>query len=210
MINAHKEYREAFLLEPTKLVRLVDKIHERLADLQNATLHDTFEVFLSGDRREELGTVEQVLALDNSRKRRITRLAIMCSASTVEGAQPEREVQVDFARPKSSTNGDRKIVAISVRGGPADWASRTLSEIEEQVERNWLRYAPSVVVLTLLLLLTVLMLASQFVSLNMLRSYWWLTGSDLARIEVMIAQHTVLTDEDLRRDFDDADAQSPR
>jgi hypothetical protein len=98
MINVHKEYRQAFLLEPTKLLRLIDKIHERLEDHHGTTLHDTFEVFLSGDRREELTSLTQVLALDNSRKHKIKRLVVTCSASSPGAPRPEHEVQVDFAR----------------------------------------------------------------------------------------------------------------
>ena len=103
MIHVHKEYQEAFLLEPTKLGRLVDKIHERLGDHQNTTPHDTFEVFLTGNRREEMTTLDQVLALDNSSRHRITRLVITCSASTLGATRPEHEVQVDFARPNPAT-----------------------------------------------------------------------------------------------------------
>ena len=83
MIHVHKEYQQAFLVEPTKLGRLIDKIHERLGDHQNTTLHDSFEVFLTGNRREEMTTLDHVLALDNSRKHRITRLVITCSASSL-------------------------------------------------------------------------------------------------------------------------------
>ena len=66
MINVHKEYHQAFLLEPTKLGRLVDRIHERLSDHQATESHDLFEVFFTGNRREELTTLDQVLDLDNS------------------------------------------------------------------------------------------------------------------------------------------------
>jgi hypothetical protein len=117
MIHVHKEYQRAFLIEPTKLRRVVDKIHERLGDHQNSTLQDTFEVFFTGSRREEMSELDDVLALDNSRKQKITRLAITCLASSLEAVKPEHEVQVDFARPKPSTDGGRtNIVAISVRG----------------------------------------------------------------------------------------------
>ncbi len=80
MMQVHKEYTRAFLLEPTKLTRLLDTIHERLGDHQCSTTHDHFEVFLSGKRREELTSVDAVLALPNSLKQRIIRLVITCSA----------------------------------------------------------------------------------------------------------------------------------
>jgi hypothetical protein len=199
MVHVHKEYKHAFLVEPTKLGRLVDTIHERLRDHQNASVHDTFEVFLTGSRREEMTKVDDVLALDNSRKHKITRLAITCSASSLGAARPEHEVQVDLGRPKpSSMGGSTKLVAISVRSDTAAWANRTLSEVEEQVERNWLAYTLPGIALIGLLLAALFLLASQFVPLKLPRSDWFLTSSDLDRVEAMLAQHAVLSDEDLR------------
>jgi hypothetical protein len=57
MKKVDKEYPQPFLLEPTKLNRIVDTIHASFAGIPNATLHDNFEVFLTGDRREELPSV---------------------------------------------------------------------------------------------------------------------------------------------------------
>ena len=105
MIHLHKEYQKSFLVEPTKLRRLVDKIHERLEDHRNATLHDTFEVFFTGDRREEMTELDDVLELDNSSRHKITRLAITCSASSQGAARSDQEVQVDFGRPKPTSTG---------------------------------------------------------------------------------------------------------
>jgi hypothetical protein len=81
VINVQKEYQKSFLVEPSKLGRLIDKIHERLRENQNATLQDMFQVFFTGDRREEMTELDDVLALDNSRKKKIKRLAITCSSS---------------------------------------------------------------------------------------------------------------------------------
>jgi hypothetical protein len=92
MKHIHKEYAQPFLIEPTKLLRIVGKIHERLADHTNCTPHDSFEVFLTGNQREEMTTLDEVLALDNSRKHTIERLVILCSASTPDAARPEHDV----------------------------------------------------------------------------------------------------------------------
>jgi hypothetical protein len=69
-----KEYDRAFLLEPTKLTRLIEIIHARLTDQQHTTLRDSFEVYVSGSRREDMSNVDDVLDLDNSRKKTIERL----------------------------------------------------------------------------------------------------------------------------------------
>ena len=200
MINLHKDYQKAFLLEPTKLRRLVDTIHQSLADQQNLTQHDAYEVFLIGNRREEMTSLEQVLALDNSRKRRITRLVLTCSASSSSTPGPEREVQVDFGRSQTTgSGGATKVVAITIRSQTAAWAARALSEVEEQVERNWAEHVRPVVVLCGLLIVATLLVVSPFISLRPLLSYdWWLTAPDIERIEAMLAEHRPLTDDELR------------
>lgn len=148
MVNVHKEYQQPFVLEPTKLSRLVDKIHERLGDHQETKPHDTFEAFFTGNLHEEMTTLDQLLALDNSRKHKITRLIITCWASSPGISRPEDEVQVDFARMRPDrSGGSSKVVVISVRSDAAGWASRTLAEVEEQVERTWQHRVPDAVVL---------------------------------------------------------------
>jgi len=201
MKQVQKEYQKAFLLEPTKLGRIVDTIHHRLADNTNTSAHDTFEVFLSGNRREELTSLDDVLALDNSRRQRINRLLILCTASAPGAARPEHEVQVDFAAPKvSHDNSVNKVIAISVRSEAPGWASRTLSEVEEQIERTGLRRGQPLGVLMLLFVVGATLLLSQFVFVSdgARPEYMWLHQSDMARIQNLLAQHRTLTDEDAR------------
>ena len=71
--QVQKEYARPFLVEPTKLTRMVDKIHDRPAEQAEGPARDRFEVFMSGDRHEELTSLDQVLALDNSERQREIR-----------------------------------------------------------------------------------------------------------------------------------------
>jgi hypothetical protein len=203
MTQLHKEYDQAFVLEPTKLTRLVSIIHERLADHANTSTHDTFDVFLTGGRREGMTTLDDVLALDNSKRRKIQRLVILSSASTAVAARPEHEIQVDFAGPKASsttTTDGSKVVAISVRSEAAGWSSRVLSEVEEQVERTRQRLGRPLIALVALLSVGLVVLTSQFVSLRLAPEpqRMWLGKADLDRLEVMLAERPTLTGEDLR------------
>jgi hypothetical protein len=196
MSHLHKEYSKPFLLEPTKLRRLVDRIHDRLSDHANTIQHDVFEVFFTGNRRAEMADLDQVLALDNSKTQKITALEITCFASTPGAARPEHEVQVGFARPKpSSTGSTSKVVAVSVRSNASGWASRTLSEVEEQVERNWLEYWPQIAGLLGLGFVLLFVLIVQVVTpANRLSSNWFLTDS-----EAILVERPTLTDADLRQ-----------
>lgn len=203
MKQVYKQYEQAFLLEPTKLGRIVETIHQRLADHAGTTTHDAFEVFLTGNRSEELTSMDEVLALDNSHRQRITRLLISCTAAMPGSPRPEHEVQVDFAVPKpssSSAGRNMRVVAIGVRSDASGWASRTLSEVEEQVERTWLPRGRPLVALSLFFIAGLILLISQFVSLHVgaRPEYMWLTDHDTERVRTLLLPHHTLTEEELR------------
>lgn len=198
MKQIHKEYQHPFLLEPTKLTRLVELIHDRLAELPHKTASDHFEVTLSGKRTEEMTTIDDVLALENSRKHKIKRLLIISSAGTEGAARPEHEIQVEFGGHKP--DGRSKIIAVSVRSDNAGWASRTLSEIEEQVERTWLQYMPSILMLlglVVVLGLLVLQIIPLGFRIDRVQTMW-LQGDDLDRVEKILNQGDAITDDEMR------------
>jgi hypothetical protein len=205
-MTIHKEYEQPFVLEPTKFTRLVDIIHDRLADHPRTAVGDSFEAFFNGDRHEEIPTLNEVLALDNSRKHKIERLVVLCSGTTTGAPRPEHEIQVDFGYPKpnkTSTRNTTKAIAITVRSDAGAWASRTLAELEEQVERTRFaqtRHITALVILAILLSVTVIVLIlSPFLSIRRASAdTWWLNNTDAARIEQMLKEQPVLTDEQLR------------
>jgi len=206
MKQIHKEYQRSFLLEPTKLTRLLDRIHERLGEHQHVIIGDHFDVFLSGDRRDEMSSVDDVLAVENSRKHKIQRLLITCSSKTERAAGPENEIVVDFATNKTSGTGtsNTKVIAVSIRSDQSGWASRALSEVEEQVERTFLRYTQHAFALVGLVVCGFILFISQVISVqfvpqtgDVLRAMW-LRGPDLDRVEQILSQRRVLSEADLR------------
>ncbi len=203
MKHVHKEYSFPFVLEPTKLKRLLDTIHDRLAEHPGTVPLDRFEAFLKDNRREVVSALEEVVALDNSHKKRIERLIVTCTAST-PGAEtrPEHEVQVDFASPKTNEKGEAsgtKIISISVRSDSAGWISSTLSEVEEQVERTRTESAPVLLpVLFVLALLVVLLIQLPPTPRWPDSAHMWLNDSDLVRVDSMLRRERVLSDESAR------------
>ncbi|MFN0139292.1 MAG: hypothetical protein ACKVQW_04300 [Pyrinomonadaceae bacterium] len=206
MKQINKEYTQSFLLEPTKLRRIVDKIHERLDDHGDLTSHDHFEVFLSGNRREEISSIDEVLALENSRNHKIERLLITCIGARGLATRPEHEINVDFGVIKTTPSftgaNTTRILTVTVRSDAAGWATRTMSEVEEQVERTWQRNSQP-----LSILVAILIVASVFFILNFVRldpsspSYngsMWLTDANLARVDEIIDQGRHITDEEIR------------
>lgn len=200
MKQIHKDYQRAFLLEKTKLDRILDVIHGLLGEHQNTTKHDDFEVFLSGQRREEMTSVDQVLNQDNSRKSKIERLMIMCSASTEGAARPEHEIQIDF---DGRTVGKTKIV-VSVRSDDAGWSDRALSEVEEQVERTSLQDVPHRIALAVLVISVAVFLVLLVLSSFHIRAGYgqadlmWLRRGDVDRVEQILKQSRTITDEEIR------------
>jgi len=214
MKQIHKEYVHPFLLEPTKLTRLIDKIHDRLAEHEPTMNRDSFEVFLSGNRREEMTSVDEVLALENSRTQKIQRLLISCSAGRKVAARLDDEVEVDFGGKMTSTTSNTTVIttsnttviAIRIRSDAAGWASSTLSELEEQVERTRLYHIPQILTLAGLLfgalVGVLLLLASQFIAIqpsdeNAIRRMW-LHDSDLDRVDQILSQGRTITEGEMR------------
>lgn len=203
MKQIHKTYERPFLLEKTKLDRLLDIIHGRLGEHSGTTKRDDFEVFLSEQRREEMTGVDDVLNLDNSRNSKIQRLLITCCASIGGETRPEHEIEVDF--DGRSTYPSKTKVTVSVRSDDAGWSARALSEVEEQVERTSLEDGLSRIVLVCLFVgvlgVLAFLLLSSFTSLNSGfrdADAMWLRVRDVDRVEQILKQERTITDEEMR------------
>lgn len=152
--------------------------------------------------------MEEVLSLDNSKKRRIYRLVIAGSSSSSGSSLPDHEIHVDFGGPKlirtSSPGGDTNttVVSISVRSDDAGWASRTLSEVEEQVERTWLGSSPTLVALLALVAILIVFLfqlpASRTDGILNPASSMWLQDSDLSRLRTTLHNDSVISEPEFR------------
>ena len=199
MKQIQKDYQRPFLLEKTKLDRLLNIIHRLLDEHENTTKHDDFEVFLSGQRREETTGIDEVLKVDNSRKSKIERLLITCSASTEQATRPEHAIQVDF----DGKPGKTKII-VTIRSDDAGWSDRALSEVEEQVERTSLQDAPHRAALIVLVIsMSAFLLFLLLSSFNLSSAYgqahvMWLREGNVDRVQQILKQNRTITDEEMR------------
>jgi hypothetical protein len=204
-----KTYQRAFILEPTKLTRLVGVIHERLEDHPCDNQSDTFEVFLSDNSVELLRSLEEVLALENSKKHKIKRVLI--TSKSIQDGNDQDLVTLDFdskAVDQNNKNMSSKI-SVVVQGQSASWANRTLSEIEEQLERTrreGLGPVGAALIVIATLIPTVVLLVTSLPNKrpgarglpDSPETRLWLTDEDLDRVQEMLKRDPQLSDEQIR------------
>jgi hypothetical protein len=175
-------------------------IHERLLDQPGTEARDHFAVSMKGNSHVETDSLEDVLGLENSRKHKIERLVIT-SSTTRPGTTEASEVQVDFGMPKGKGKPtDPKVIAVNVKGPNVSWNNKTLSEVEEQVERTELRFTPAITTLLLLFGFVLVLLLTQFVRFDAgdLSRSAWLDDGALDRIEKAVKENRTLTEDELR------------
>jgi hypothetical protein len=200
-----KDYLGSIFLEPTKLIRILNLIHERFGDHPNTVLRDRFDVFMPDNRHEVLTSVDDVLGLDNSTKRRINRLLLTSSASAEEGSQPAHEITIDFGIMRKIPQGTTSpLVSVDVGSEDYAWARRTLAEVEEQIERTS-GAKPPVIAILVIIGLSLMLLVAQFIRSGIVirqqtpdASNMWLTDTDIKRVDEMLKEHDPLTDEQIR------------
>ncbi len=79
-----KEFNSPFIVDKSKLRRLIEVAEAKFKEGGNSKFE--FEAHLSGQKVVETGSVDEILALDNSKRNRVERLAINCTG-TAPGSQ---------------------------------------------------------------------------------------------------------------------------
>ncbi len=205
----HKEYNRAFILEETKLTRLVEVVHGCLANPGSVT-KDRFEVFAGRDRVEEATTLDEVFETENSRKNPVHRLVLTCSAPAPSPGHGDHEIQVDFASaaketfatPAATTLG----IIVSVRSDVPGWSSRTLSAVEEQVDRTRfddIGHRGALAAFAILLLILLVGLLATYLPFRLstdstIGRTMWLTEADIQKLSAAVDANETLTDEQVR------------
>lgn len=212
MRSIQKEYQHHFLLEATKLNKLVNVLDDAATE-PNVTLNKSYEVFFKDDRRDEFNNIEDVLRLDNDNKGKIQRLLINFTSTKIGEGKPQHIVQVDFSllghQKKvsssifSTANSDPTI-DVSVKSESASWATRTLAEVEQQVERTKQQNglpkfgAAMIFVIVMIVALAQLTTCSQPISVQEMSNSMWLQKTDLDKIASRIKPNIILSADDLR------------
>jgi hypothetical protein len=213
MKREQKDYiGRRFEVEPTKLTKLVQVMHEKLAGPGDQS--DSYFVYMVGDHRAELQTLDDVLALDNSAKHRIVRLRIHSECRAPNGTSPQSEIDVDFGATfktgsDSAQTGVSTGVSVEVAGESRAWVADTLSEIEQQVERSWVQHGLPIVSIGLIILawlftilLAILGPRSETGQIaRELSTTMWLTGDDLSPYAEKLSRAETLSEDEQRQIF---------
>jgi hypothetical protein len=127
------------------------------------------------------------------------------AASTNGTLQSEYEIQVDFGvvkTLKNTTGGTAvKLVSLDVTSNAPSWNRQALAQVEEQLERTWLRQtAPVLSLISLVLILLVFFLFQMgpvAVRTDSSKT-WWLDSKELDRIEQIVNENRNMTDAEFR------------
>ena len=124
-----KDVNSAFVLDKTKLTRLLDVIEQRYEDL-NDNISQRFDVTLKNKQVITVRSADELFNLDNSIKNPITTLDIVGSKANSD----DLVCKVSF----SSYHGSNIMMYINTRDN--QHTSRFFAEVEEQVERAFTKY----------------------------------------------------------------------
>jgi len=128
---ARKVFHSTFVVEKSKLTRLIEVIETRIKQVDNQPRVHYAVRMQPDDGRARRGkeieceSLQQVLSLDNAKKSRIVALQVIYRTTT----SPRSSTSVDF-------DGADPSVTISVTGQDDLWVNETFSAAEEQVERT--------------------------------------------------------------------------
>jgi hypothetical protein len=194
MKSIARSYHRAFLVEPSKLTRLVTVVRERLQELDSDSdqLSEEYEVYLSGRKLIETNSLDQVLELDNSPRNEIERLSFTMNVTQGESTKPSDTVRIEFDGRSPAS------IDVEVRSDNGRWASDLFAQAEEQAERmmqtetmyklaGFPEFAVFVLMGMCLMAISILLLVVAFSSDKMnpteLSSRMWLTPTDLVELD---------------------------
>jgi hypothetical protein len=91
-----KRYRSAFVVERSKLTRLLAVIRNALHHHEGGFYRESFEAHLAGAKGVATEDIQHILELDNSERSRVEGLLIRCEANPEPGDVPAHEIEIDF------------------------------------------------------------------------------------------------------------------
>jgi hypothetical protein len=193
-----KSYRNSFVLEQSKLNRLISILRERVTVASHPP-KETYQVRHADGTIVTVESLERLYEFHNSGKKQIEQLEIFVDIPPSEGADSKhRGVTIEF----TNEHGSGKASIFVVDPDPK-WAAETFATIEEQVERSFKKgfmYTVSsqrVALLAALLsaCITLLVLVNTPGPARDLATTMWLTKADIIEIATDLEKSSTTSQE---------------
>lgn len=128
-METKRNFESPFVLNPSKVTKLVEVILDRLRLLKKAESTLSLQITMAGGRSATVSSVEGLFKIDNTRRNKVLSLMIHASAfdTVAQSVRAPSSINVSF--------GELTAVSIHVRSEETDWSNSTQETIEEQVER---------------------------------------------------------------------------
>jgi hypothetical protein len=198
MVSIEKAYKGAFVLDRSKMTRLVSVINESFRET-NVQCMVGYEAHIGAAKIIKMSAIDEVFDLDNSKRNHIRRLTIEASSDTAESVAGEYYCKIDFNG--SETPADVTVIVKSVDTG---WGYELMSLLEEQVERTLQhsvvhRFKGSTSFELLVSLLTVAGLLIAVMTLlipgsRAKQDTMWLTQTDISELQKALDDSSFITE----------------
>lgn len=126
LLSVSRGYDSPFVLDGTKLTRIVEVLQERFAALNSPAVL-RYEIRLANGRIQEVSELADLLAMDNTVRNPL--MALNLNAKTT-GTQPGPECILKY-----EISGNENI-RLTVKSADSKWANQLFAAVEEQVERT--------------------------------------------------------------------------
>lgn len=128
----HKSYGQTFKIDEGALRKITETLRDHIKKLPEDSHHIRYTAYRADESFYETDQLDKILADDNSKSRRITRLILRI----IE----KKEADLDSKEDKSITlidfdSDDSKPVRVQVRGPERDWCFLLAQDLDAQIER---------------------------------------------------------------------------
>lgn len=193
MSRMFKSYENCFVLEQSKLNRLISVLREKYPD---PPPREAYQVRHFDGTFQTVDSLDKVYGFYNSGKKQITELVIDLAPISSEGDSPDnRTARIEFAETPRSGK-----VSVTVSDPDHKWVEDAFAAIEEQVERCFKRgfmYSisanrgiPLLYIAVVAALLLLLVMAPRPLEKSM-----WLTNADIEEFSTQLEKSSTISQE---------------
>jgi hypothetical protein len=202
MATSIRKYNYPYVVEKSKITRLVDIIQENIVE-NEIPYTRKFTVNLSRGGNHEAESLDKIFELVNPQRNRITNFEIHFAAPK---DCPQRSITIGFsAHPEN-------FIFVFIASSNINWMTKIFSLVEEQIERmfQFHNQISRIIISNRNIFIVVCLLVIFSIAVNVFpkifrpeadNSSYWLIRNDINEFDKILKDKTVLTNEDLHGIF---------